>query len=550
MSEGEDWRRAEGGERWPGAAGEGPLCGSPRVDPHRFRGEGLTRVPREKVPPMSASEGVHSAGAARMQAALAEARAEDDAGDGGAFFSLRFGAEHGVVPMAEQLLAALAARGGRGKIVNMSAGGDIDTEVFQSIERCGTFLVFGSAKYGEDTGNQACTYYEYKHAFAKKKKIVLIRMIPFDQEFENLQARVIFNANRLVLPWMLGTPMPADLPDRILEVMGSSAPDVPPKPQPAAAASSLGLPPSQPAPTPTPTGGVGVAQVYEAAGAVDAMLADVQLSAYAAAIGSEGYEYVVDLLDAEQAELEELMTKLGMKRPERRRFERALAMHRDAASVGTMTGGGEADRAGLPEASARPKEDDEAEPQPESAAEAEAASLALARQRRAEALATLPSAEATEALTIMREHMRDEEVCQQACRALANLMVSSDARKQQVADAGGAASIVGAMRGHGGSAAVQEQACKALANLMVSSDALRQQVADAGGAASIVGAMRGHGGSAAVQEQACRALENMTFGGPSCLAAIRSADAQAALRFCVERYPTAAKDARVVLGKL
>ena len=470
----------------------------------------------EKFPAMSASEGVHSAGEARMQAALAEARAEADADDGGAFFSLRFGAEHGVVPMAEQLLAALAARGGRGKIVNMSAGGDIDTEVFQSIERCGTFLVFGSAKYGEDTGNQACTYYEYKHAFAKKKKIVLIRMIPFDQEFENLQARVIFNANRLVLPWMLGTPMPADLPDRILEVMGRSAPDAPPQPQPAAAAvRSLGLPPSQPAPTPTPTptptttGGVGVAQVYEAAGAVDAMLADVHLSAYAAAFGSEGYEYVVDLLDAEQAELEELMTKVGMKRPERRRFERALAMHRDAASAGTA-GGGEAD-AGLPQAppSARPEEDEEAEPQPEPAwikAEAEAASLALARQRRADALGTLPSAEAPEALTIMREHMRDEEVCQLACSALANLMVGSDARMQQVADAGGAASIVGAMRGHGGSAAVQEQACKA--------------------------------------------LKNMTFGGPSCLAAIRSADAQAALRFCIERYPTAAKDAQFVLGKL
>eukprot|EP01044_Picomonas_judraskeda_P006680 COSAG03_NODE_677_length_6352_cov_24.786982_6_plen_412_part_01 len=45
-------------------------------------------------------------------------------------------------------------------------------------------------------------------------------MIPFEQEFDNLQARVIFNANRLVLPWMLGTPMPADLPDQIIQIMG------------------------------------------------------------------------------------------------------------------------------------------------------------------------------------------------------------------------------------------------------------------------------------------------------------------------------------------
>ena len=123
---------------------------------------------------MSAHEGVHSAGERRMEDALAAANAE-----GGAFFSLRFGAEHGVVPMAEELLAALRARGASGMIINMAAGGDIDTEVFQGIEKCGTFLVFGSAKYGEDTGNQACTYYEYKHAFAKKKRIILLRMIPF-----------------------------------------------------------------------------------------------------------------------------------------------------------------------------------------------------------------------------------------------------------------------------------------------------------------------------------------------------------------------------------
>jgi hypothetical protein len=96
------------------------------------------------------SEGTHSAGERRMEAALAVAE--------GAFFSLRFGAEHDVVPMAEQLLAALRARGVGGMIVNMAAGGDIDTAVFQGIEKCGTFLVFGSAKYGEDTGNQACTY--------------------------------------------------------------------------------------------------------------------------------------------------------------------------------------------------------------------------------------------------------------------------------------------------------------------------------------------------------------------------------------------------------
>eukprot|EP01047_Picozoa_sp_COSAG01_P010114 COSAG01_NODE_425_length_17240_cov_29.899306_1_plen_458_part_10 len=140
------------------------------------------------------------------------------------FFSLRFGAKHGVVPMAKQLQGALARRGTPARIIDMMAGGDIDATVFRSIEECGTFVVFGSAEYGEDTGNQACTYYEYKHAFALKKNIILIRMIPFDQDFENLQARVIFNANKLVIPWMLGTPMPANLPDQILQAMGVASP--------------------------------------------------------------------------------------------------------------------------------------------------------------------------------------------------------------------------------------------------------------------------------------------------------------------------------------
>ena len=130
---------------------------------------------------------------------------------------------------------ALAERGVSLEIIDMMGGGDIDREVFSGIEQCSTFIVFGSARYGEDTGNSACTYYEYKHAFAKKKRIILLRMIPFGQEFEELQARVIFNANCLVLPWMLGAPMPADLPDRILQAMGrGAAPDTASEPQPAA----------------------------------------------------------------------------------------------------------------------------------------------------------------------------------------------------------------------------------------------------------------------------------------------------------------------------
>ena len=165
-------------------------------------------------------DGVHSAAGPLSVSALLQLCPDDKQPDGdGGFFSLRFGAEHGVVSMAEELQGAMVRKGAKAQIVNMAAGGDIDTTVFEGIERASTFVVFGSAGYGEDTGNQACTYYEYKHAFALKKRIVLLRLIPFDQEFDNLQARVIFNANKLVIPWMLGTPMPADLVDKIVEAM-------------------------------------------------------------------------------------------------------------------------------------------------------------------------------------------------------------------------------------------------------------------------------------------------------------------------------------------
>ena len=126
------------------------------------------------------------------------------------FGSMRFGPK-GILPEAKELQLALAEQNANMMIIDMAAGGDIDTNVFSGIEKCDTFLVFGTSGYGEDTGNQASTFYEYKHAFALKKRIVLIRMIPFGQNFEELQGRVIFNANKLILTWIEGEPMPPSL---------------------------------------------------------------------------------------------------------------------------------------------------------------------------------------------------------------------------------------------------------------------------------------------------------------------------------------------------
>eukprot|EP01044_Picomonas_judraskeda_P005374 COSAG03_NODE_504_length_7391_cov_53.058420_6_plen_692_part_00 len=78
----------------------------------------------------------------------------------------------------------------------------------------------GSAEYGENTGNSACTYNEAKFAQGKGKTVILIRMIPFEEKFKHLQARIMFGLNKLEVPWMLGTPMPTELPDMLMEAMG------------------------------------------------------------------------------------------------------------------------------------------------------------------------------------------------------------------------------------------------------------------------------------------------------------------------------------------
>ena len=141
------------------------------------------------------------------------------------FGSMRFP----VPDEARVLCAALRAAGVHLKIVDMKAGQDIDREVYSWIEHCDTFFVFGSKSYGEDTGNSACTYNEVKFAQAKQKRIILLRMIPWEQEFDELQARVLFNRNMLTLEWQQGQPMAPDLPGEILKALDLSSHELAPE---------------------------------------------------------------------------------------------------------------------------------------------------------------------------------------------------------------------------------------------------------------------------------------------------------------------------------
>ena len=83
-----------------------------------------------------------------------------------------------VPPEARQLQAALSTEGVRLHIIDMRAGDDISESVFVGIRDADAFLVVGTQHYGAKTANPACTYYEAEYAMNKKKRMILLRMIP------------------------------------------------------------------------------------------------------------------------------------------------------------------------------------------------------------------------------------------------------------------------------------------------------------------------------------------------------------------------------------
>ena len=139
------------------------------------------------------------------------------------FASMRF-ANGQPLSEAIELREALKERGVHLKIVQLTAGADINQEVFESIEQAEAFMVFGTANYGEKTPNPACTYFESEYARNAGKKMILLRMIPWGQKFDHMQARVMFGMNSLVLSWMEKAPMPGDLADGIVAALDSDAP--------------------------------------------------------------------------------------------------------------------------------------------------------------------------------------------------------------------------------------------------------------------------------------------------------------------------------------
>ena len=79
------------------------------------------------------------------------------------------------------------------------------------------------------------------------------------------------------------------------------------------------------------------------------------------------------------------------------------------------------------------------------------------------------------------------------------------------------------MRGHGSSAGVQEHGCGAIANLAVSSDARKDSLMGAGAAGAVLAALQSHGDHAEVQWWGKEAIQKLAYGNQSRQRQIRDA---------------------------
>ena len=66
-------------------------------------------------------------------------------------------------------------------------------------------------------------YFQNQCQKARPKKTILLRMIRWEDGFNELSARVLFGRNELTLSWALGEPMPAGLVDDIMKALDTSA---------------------------------------------------------------------------------------------------------------------------------------------------------------------------------------------------------------------------------------------------------------------------------------------------------------------------------------
>jgi len=116
----------------------------------------------------------------------------------------------------------LALRGVHLHIITPAPGQNISDAVFATMKRCQGFIAFGCARYGENTPNPVCTKKEvdlWENCCSLQGPMILLRMIPRDQEFPHLTAERIFGMNHLDLDWLEGEDIPDGVVPGILKAL-------------------------------------------------------------------------------------------------------------------------------------------------------------------------------------------------------------------------------------------------------------------------------------------------------------------------------------------
>ena len=428
-----------------------------------------------------------------------------------------FGSMRFPVPLEARLLfAALQAAGVHLKVVDMRAGQDIDKEVYEWIEHCHAFLAFGTKNYGEDTGNSACTYNEVKFAQAKKKNIILLRMIPWEQEFEELQARVLFNRNMLTLEWQQGQTMPPSLVGEILKAMDL--------PATGAAGSPAAL--AHETAAAREAADLSRAQAEAAKAQAQAQLAEAQASAAAAKAQAEAAQAQAQTQEAmamaaaeEEAARRVQEEARAAEAVERQRKEHAERQEQRAGLLSELE---TAEPARVVEI-LRPSVED---------AEVQAAGWAIVWRRSdvgvpgpGKANAYGSGFAAAGGMAAMADTLRHysgvADVLEHALRA-AYILCRQVEHMEAFISAGGMEAVIRCMEAHVGSASVQEHGCGALINLLTTPEN-KAAATSAGCIQAVLTGMAAHIGSAQMQRYGFIALKNLASGEERIQVAIASA---------------------------
>jgi len=120
------------------------------------------------------------------------------------FISFRFGEAHAE---ALALKAALEVNGHRVFLSDVSPGGDLQTAISHALSRCKLAVILATRTYGARTNGLFDTSNEMNFIIGRRKAYYLVRMIPFEEEWEEPATTMAFPPSIMFKLWLPGTPM-------------------------------------------------------------------------------------------------------------------------------------------------------------------------------------------------------------------------------------------------------------------------------------------------------------------------------------------------------